>query len=156
MSIPPGVTVPVSYGPDVQGDVWVLYHLTFGDVAADAFGVKCSFKPAVFGGMFVHECSPMNYDVIDPGCILWCPLMKGAPYKVEAENLTGTPQTFIGRMWQLNTNVDNMRLISEAYDRFVLGAPVPLAEVLSGVKKVGNKLDKALEDLTMIRKRLCV
>jgi hypothetical protein len=120
MSLPPGVPVPVEYAPPYEGEVWLLYYMSFGDVPADAFAVRCRFTQSKYGGMmFEHECRPLGYEIIDPGCVFFCPLVKGFPFLVTVENITDTPQVFKARLWQLRIIEKDMPRVMELYDEFV-------------------------------------
>jgi hypothetical protein len=140
-SIPPGVRVPVLYEPDRSGEVWLLYYMSFGDIPADAFAVRCRFMQSKYGGMmFEHECRPLGYEVIDPGCIFFCPLVKGYPFEVTIENLTDSPQVFIARLWQLRIAEKDMPKVMELYDEFVQSL-----RLRQSIERLAQAIEKLLQ-----------
>jgi hypothetical protein len=141
--VPPGAVLSVEYAPPNSGEVWLLYYMSFGDIPADAFAVKCRFMQSKYGGMaFAHECRPMGRDVIDPGCLFFCPLARGYPFEVTIENLTDSPQVFSARLWQLKIAERDMPLVVELYDEFVQSAR--LRESVERLAEAIQKLAEAL------------
>jgi len=151
LSIPPRVQIQIEYGPPDPGEVWLLYYMSFGDVPADVFAVKCHFEnPRYAGYVFEHECRPMSYDVIDPGCIFWCPLIKDCPFKVTLENLTDTAQTFGARLWQLRVKEEDMLRVIEVFERYIEGRYIEAKMLMESIEK----FKRGVEDLSAVVGRL--
>jgi len=157
ISMPPGVPIPIEYGPPDPGEVWLLYYMSFGDIPSDAFAVKCFFEnPKYAGYVFEHECRPMGYEVIDSGCVFWCPLVKDCPFKVTVENLTSTPQTFICRLWQLRIKEEDMPKVVEVFERYIehkYPAEKALIDSIEALKKELENLSVALNKLVEVLTR---
>jgi len=146
ISLPPGVPVSIEYAPPYEGEVWLLYYMSFGDVPADAFAVMCRFTQSKYGGMvFEHECRPLGYEVIDPGCIFFCPLAKGFPFLVTVENITDTPQVFKARLWQLRIMEKDMPKVVELYEEFVQAKKLreSVRELTSAIKELAQAVLRA-------------
>jgi len=151
LSIPPRVQIQIEYRPPDPGEVWLLYYMSFGDVPADVFAVKCHFEnPRYAGYVFEHECRPMSYDVIDPGCIFWCPLIKDCPFKVTLENLTDTAQTFGARLWQLRVKEEDMLRVIEVFERYIEGRYIEAKMLMESIEK----FKRGVEDLSAVVGRL--
>lgn len=151
LSIPPRVQIQIEYVPPDPGEVWLLYYMSFGDVPADVFAVKCHFEnPRYAGYVFEHECRPMSYDVIDPGCIFWCPLIKDCPFKVTLENLTDTAQTFGARLWQLRVKEEDMLRVIEVFERYIEGRYIEAKMLMESIEK----FKRGVEDLSAVVGRL--
>lgn len=153
ISIPPRTRIHVLYEPDRSGEVWLLYYISFGDIPADTFAIKCRFMASKYGGMvFEHECRPMGYEVIDTGCIFFCPLVKGYPFEVTLENLTDSPQVFKARLWQLRIAEKDMPKVMELYDEYMQSLKLRQAveSLAQSVEKLAALL-KAFERLSMGR-----
>jgi len=139
VSIPPGETIPVEYAPPPppagkEPEVWLLYYISFGDIPADVFAIVCEHRPT----MFWHECRPCGYEVIDPGCIVWCPIRTKQPYMLTIENLdTVNPQTIKCRLWQLRILESIWPEFKQAYDAYITGS-----------RALQDKLDELIEVAT--------
>jgi hypothetical protein len=114
-SIPPGVAVKVPWSPSSSGMCYILYYISFGDVEADVFNITCSHK-----SVFTHQCT-LGYEVIDPGCRLWCKITKNYPYEVTVENTVDTFKTIKCRLWYLRALESDLPIIDECYRTYILG-----------------------------------
>lgn len=150
VSIPPRTVVPIEYAPTEYNKVWIVYYLSFGDIPTDVFAIRCKFKSGEFGGVLDHECRPCGRDVIDPGCILWCPLTKNCPYFITIENLTDEPQVFKARIWELRTTLDKMKIINRLWDAWV---GMTSLELLEEVRRLRGKVDELIKALKQTRLR---
>ena len=151
VSVPPRVVIPIEYAPPDPEEIWLLYYMSFGDVPADVFAVKCHFENLRYAGyVFEHECRPMGYDVIDPGCMFWCPISRDCPFKVTLENLTDTSQTFVARLWQLRIKEEDMPRVVEAFERYIEGRRPELKALIDSIEA----LKKEIEDLSNILSKL--
>lgn len=117
LSLPPGKPITMQWGPEEESRIWLLYYLSFGDIPADAFAIRCVHTPSVFD----HECRPCGYEVIDPGCQLWCNVKINAPYVITIENLTDTTQTLVTRLWFLDISYNRIDDLNQAYRDFIRG-----------------------------------
>lgn len=141
LSLPGGMEIPLSHGPDMRGQVYLFYYLSFGEIGYDDWRIVCEHAPSCFW----HECNPCGSEIVDIGCPFWCYLTHGAKFKLTFENLRDTAKTMRARVWQLRTWERHVPFIHEAFDDYIRQ---------KGLRSEIEALRKSIDNLSEVMRML--